>query len=76
MSVSFFDEISDEYYGHSPGLMKNGLLHDRQEKDTIDQILHRETLKLVLAYYSIKNADLGKRITVIVKSICDCLTER
>ena len=63
----FFDDISDDTAAHSPRRMKAGGAKDEYEENPADPMARRETLELVRAYYSIKNPNLRKRITEMVK---------
>ncbi|MEQ8393866.1 helix-turn-helix transcriptional regulator [Thalassobaculum sp.] len=71
----FFDDISDDTAAHSPRRMKAGGVKDEYEENPADPMARRETLELVRAYYSIKNPNLRKRITEMVKSVATALPE-
>ncbi|EDP65089.1 Predicted transcriptional regulator [alpha proteobacterium BAL199] len=71
----FFDDISDDTAAHSPRRMKAGGAKDEYEENPADPMARRETLELVRAYYSIKNPNLRKRITEMVKSVATALPE-
>jgi transcriptional regulator with XRE-family HTH domain len=71
----FFDDMSDDTMAHSPRRMKSGVARDEYEENPTDPMARRETLELVRAYYSIKNPNLRKRITEMVKSVATALPE-
>lgn len=71
----FFDDMSDDTAAHSPRRMKAGGVKDEYEENPTDPMARRETLELVRAYYSIKNPNLRKRITEMVKSVATALPE-
>ncbi len=71
----FFDDMSDDTAAHSPRRMKSGGVKDDYEENPSDPMARRETLELVRAYYSIKNPNLRKRITEMVKSVATALPE-
>lgn len=71
----FFDDMSDDTAAHSPRRMKSGGVKDEYEENPTDPMARRETLELVRAYYSIKNPNLRKRITEMVKSVATALPE-
>lgn len=71
----FFDDMSDDTAAHSPRRMKAGTAKDEYEENPTDPMARRETLELVRAYYSIKNPNLRKRITEMVKSVATALPE-
>ncbi|AFX99506.1 helix-turn-helix family protein [Candidatus Endolissoclinum faulkneri L2] len=71
----FFDDISDDTIAHSPHLMKTRLAYNKHEENTTDLMFRHETLELVSAYYSIKNSDLRKHISEMVKSVAVALLE-
>lgn len=71
----FFDDISDDTAAHSPRRMKSGGVKGDYEENPADPMARRETLELVRAYYSIKNPNLRKRITEMVKSVATALPE-
>ncbi len=71
----FFDDMSDDTAAHSPRRMKAGGVKDEYEENPTDPMARRETLELVRAYYSIKNPNLRKRITEMVKSVATAIPE-
>ena len=71
----FFDDMSDDTAAHSPRRMKGGGVKDEYEENPTDPMARRETLELVRAYYSIKNPNLRKRITEMVKSVATAIPE-
>jgi hypothetical protein len=67
--------MSDDTAAHSPRRMKSGAVKDEYEENPTDPMARRETLELVRAYYSIKNPNLRKRITEMVKSVATAIPE-
>jgi transcriptional regulator with XRE-family HTH domain len=71
----FFDDMSEDTMKHSPQRMRSSDTRGDYEENPTDPMARRETLELVRAYYSIKNPNVRKRITEMVKSDTTALAE-
>jgi transcriptional regulator with XRE-family HTH domain len=68
----FFDDMTDEAKGQSPAhIIKGNVVETIAAHFPQDNIMKRETLELVRAYYSISNEKVRRQVYELAKSLGD-----
>ena len=71
----FFDDMTDDTMRSSPRRVSRGESIDFDDENACDPMARRETLELVLTYYSVESSKVRKRVSEMVKSLAATINE-